>query len=92
MQTESSNFQAGRVSIGRGNTLAGHFPASKRAKDYRVNAISYSIGERGAPYAGRKRKESKAAVPPPEEVRAKIRGLTGQKLGSDVHCVGTGAS
>ena len=38
-----------------------------------------------------KDKKIKAAVPPPEEVKAKMRGLAGQLAGKDTHSAGTGA-
>jgi hypothetical protein len=38
-----------------------------------------------------KDKQLKKSVPPPAEVLAKIRGLTGQLAGKDTHSVGTGA-
>ena len=38
-----------------------------------------------------KGKALKAAVPPPEIVRVKMRGLAEQLVGKDTHCVGTSA-
>jgi hypothetical protein len=39
-----------------------------------------------------KDKKIKAAVPPPEDVKAKMRGLAGQLAGKDTHSAGTGAA